>query len=64
MGLFPYGGTAFPAGNATQVAASLALEHINNRTDVLSGYRLVMDASDTQVGTIHTLETSITNFVW
>ena len=46
--LFPNGGMAFPADNATQMPASSALEHINNRTDVLGDYRLVMDASDTQ----------------
>lgn len=50
MGLFPFGGTAWPGGNATEAAANIALDEINNRTDVLPGYTLKVIAGDSRVG--------------
>ena len=47
IGLFPVEGPAF--GQATLVAANLALDHINNRTDILPGYTLRLHPNDTAV---------------
>ena len=49
MGLLPMGGTAWPAGEALLLAANMALEHINNSTDVLNGYNLRLIVEDTKV---------------
>ena len=49
MGLLPMGGTGWPAGGALLLAANMALEHINNRTDVLNGYNLKLIVGDSQV---------------
>ena len=49
MGLIPFGGDVWPAGEAIMAAINMALEQINNRTDVLSGYRLNLIVDDTQV---------------
>ena len=51
MGLFNIVGTTFISGDATLMAANMALEHINNRSDVLGGYRLVLHVNDTHVST-------------
>jgi hypothetical protein len=46
--LFPIRGW-YPAGNALLTAAEMAIEHVNNRPDMLPGYTLKMSWDDTQV---------------
>lgn len=52
-GLFPYGGLdsreASLAGDAVRPAAEMAVEDINNRSNVLPGYRLRLYQNDTEV---------------
>ena len=49
MGLLPVGGTAWPVGRNLLVAMEMALDVVNNRTDVLAGYRLHLVVADTAV---------------
>ena len=49
MGLIPFGGNTWPAGEALQLAMDMALEQVNNRTDLLWGYRLNLMVEDTRV---------------
>ena len=49
MGLLPFGGTNWPGGDALMVAAEMALEQINNRTDILAEYKLNIIKEDDQV---------------
>ena len=48
VGLFGITGP-YPVGTAFQLAAELAEEDINNREDVLPGYRLVLESVNTEV---------------
>ena len=52
LGLFPVGGDAWPAGEALLLAVNIALEQVNNRTDILPGYRLNLIPSDTMVSVV------------
>ena len=49
LGLFPIGGDVWPAGEALLLAIHMALEQVNNRTDILPGYRLNLIYRDTMV---------------
>ena len=49
LGLLPLGGRTWPVGDALKVAIDMALEAVNNRTDILDGYRLHLVVGDTQV---------------
>ena len=52
LGLMPFGGSRWQAGRAMMLAINMALEQINNRTDVLDGYRLHLIWKDTRVSQI------------
>ena len=49
IGLFPVSDDKFHRGPSARIASQLALEHINNRTDVLPGYEMKMSWIDTKV---------------
>ncbi|XP_038057320.1 gamma-aminobutyric acid type B receptor subunit 1-like [Patiria miniata] len=46
VGFFPISGDSFHRGNSALLAANLALEHINDKEDILPGYRLAMNWND------------------
>ena len=50
MGLLPMGGTVWPTGKNLMVAMEMALDMVNNRTDILAGYRLNVVVADSAVG--------------
>ena len=49
MGLFPMTGTAWPGGYATKTATEMAIEEINNRSDILPEYKLNLHSVDSKV---------------
>ena len=49
LGLFPMSGNKLPSGQSNLHAAKLAVQHINDRPDILPGYRLVLDVHDSAV---------------
>ena len=49
MGLISLSGDVWPAGEAMMAVINMALEQVNNRTDVLDGYRLNVLVEDTKV---------------
>jgi gamma-aminobutyric acid type B receptor len=49
LGLIPNGVTAWPAGPTILLSMEIALEQINNRQDVLEGYKLELVWGDTEV---------------
>ncbi|XP_072045624.1 gamma-aminobutyric acid type B receptor subunit 1-like [Amphiura filiformis] len=48
MGLFPILGDEFNRGPSARIASQLALEHINDRADILPGYEMKMNWIDTK----------------
>ena len=53
MGLLPFTGSVWPAGDAALLGVEIALEAINSNTSLLAGHELMMDSLDTacEVGT-------------
>lgn len=49
-GTFPNSGGSWDGGKGCLPAAEMALEDVNNRTDILPGYELQMIWNDSQVG--------------
>ena len=49
MGLFPITGDNFQRGPSARIATQLALEHINDREDILPGYEVKINWIDTEV---------------
>ena len=48
-GYFPLDGPCWTGGLAVKLTADLALDQVNNRTDLLSGYKLHLISNDTKV---------------
>ena len=48
-GIFPNSGGTWDGGKGCLPAAQMALEDVNNRTDILPGYELKMIWNDSQV---------------
>lgn len=48
LGLFPFS-DPWPGGETMLPAVQIAIEHINNRSDILPGYRLALIWEDTEV---------------
>ena len=53
---FPLG--AWPGGTAMLTAAEIALDMINNRSDILPNYRLNLVYNNTNVSTPHTTDST------
>ena len=49
LSLQSFTGDEWPAGNATFIAAKMALEDIGRREDILPGYRIVLTVADSMV---------------
>ena len=49
LALLPMTGTVWPGGKAILMVANMALEFINNRSDILEGYNLKLIVTDTKV---------------
>ena len=49
MAILPFSGERWPAGEAQFLAMNMALEQINQRADVLDGYRLHLVPGDDRV---------------
>lgn len=49
MGLFPMTGDALPMGAACVPAINMALDDLNNRSDILPGYHLKLTWKDSMV---------------
>ena len=52
LGLLGFSG-AWPSGEATLIAAEMALEAVNSRQDILPGYKLTLLWNDTKVCRLH-----------
>lgn len=61
LGLFPIEGNWGAWGKAFILASEMALDHINNRSDILQGYTLKLDWNDTKVQLLSLLSAAFLN---
>ena len=54
--LLPMTGTVWPAGKTMLMVVNMALDIINNRSDILEGYNLKLIISDTKVSLLQIQE--------